>query len=266
MAKKTKPQWWQHNFNEDYLETYVDIITEKNTREQLSFLAKHLPTKKKGARVLDLACGHGRITFGLEKTGLDLTGLDYSSHFIDLAKAEAKQRQSSIKFMQGDMKNLPFTSQFDAIINIYTSFGYFKTEAENIKTLASVHNALKPKGYFLMDLNNVFRTLTHFSAIGGTNKKTGFLTGTESETLSNGIKVTTTYEFDATTMRAHVLDVWKKGSKKFSRTSDIRAYTIPEITKLFAESSLVIKNIWGDFKGGQYRFDSPRVIILAQKK
>lgn len=266
MAKTQKKEWWQHNFNQDYLETYVDIITEKTTREQLSFLSKHLPLKKRNARVLDLACGHGRITFGLEKTGLDLTGLDYSSHFIEIAKTEAKKRQSSIKFLQGDMKNLPFTEQFDAIINIYTSFGYFKTEAENIKTLTSVHNALKPKGYFLIDLNNVFKTLSHFTPLGGTDKKTGFLKATETETLSNGITVKTTYQFDPQEMRAHVFDEWKNGTKKISRTTSIRNYTLPEIQKLFAENGFVIKNIWGDFKGGTYRFDSPRIIMLAQKK
>lgn len=261
----TNKQWWQHNFNADYLKTYVDIITPATTKKQLSFITKKVPLKK-SAKILDLACGHGRISFALDGLGYDVTGLDYSAHFIEIAKAEANKRKAETKFLRGDMRHLPFAGQFDAVINIYTSFGYFESEKENVDVLGSVNKALKPRGFLLMDLNNTLRTITNFAKKGKIDKESGLLVAKEKEKLSNGVVVKTTYKFDAKKMRSYVVDEWKENGTTHQRNTSIRGYTFPEVRGFMEENGFVIKNVWGDFSGSEYRFDSPRIIILAQKK
>ncbi len=80
---KSKKQWWENVFDEKYLDTYVDIVTPEFTAQQISFLLERLRLKE-GAKILDLACGHGRHSIELARRGYKVTGLDFSKHFIEL--------------------------------------------------------------------------------------------------------------------------------------------------------------------------------------
>src|SRR5207245_11450113 len=49
------------------------------------------------------------------------------------------------------MRQVPFEKEFDAVINIWTSFGYLENETEDQIALHQVQKALKPGGLFLLD-------------------------------------------------------------------------------------------------------------------
>jgi len=82
MPGKSKKQWWETIFDEKYLRTYVDIVTPKLTQQQVFFLLKELRLRK-GAEILDLACGYGRHAIALAKRGYHVTGLDFSRQCIE---------------------------------------------------------------------------------------------------------------------------------------------------------------------------------------
>ena len=64
------------------------------------------------------------------------------------------------------MRDIPFEGEFDAIINIFTAFGYFDDDAEDQKVLNAVAKALKPEGQFLIDLINAVRIIRDFRPQG----------------------------------------------------------------------------------------------------
>ena len=263
MATKSKKQWWETLFDEKYLNTYVDTVTPELTKLQITFLLKRLQLKK-GAEILDLACGHGRHAIELAKRGYKVTGLDFSKHFIDIAKKEAEVKGVKVNFVRGDMRNLSFVNKFDAITNMFTSFGYFDDESDNELVLRKISRALKPKGKFLIDINNGMRTLARMSQKGKTDKA-GLLRAAHKEKLSNGLIVTTKDEFDSATMRWSMTRTWKEKGKPKSYRTNVRMFSPPELKNMMERNGLHIEKVWGDFEGAPFGFDARRLVVLARK-
>jgi len=155
-------------FDEDYLYFYRGLTDERSDAEVE--LIRRLVNVRPGADVLDLACGHGRLANRLAAQGYRVTGLDSSRLFLDRARADAESRGVAVEFIEGDMRELPWSGRFDIVINWFTAFGYFPDE-ENRRVLDEVFRALRPGGVFALDLNNTFNLLrryeeTHMRRVG----------------------------------------------------------------------------------------------------
>ena len=89
----------------------------------MSFLA--LPPE---GRILDLACGYGRIAVPLARRGFQVTGLDLSKPLLAIARERAAQAGVTVEWRRADMRDIPseWSGQFDAVISIWNSFGYFR--------------------------------------------------------------------------------------------------------------------------------------------
>lgn len=145
--------WWQTAFGSNYSHLYQNIQSQ-TTPKIVSFLLSILP---KG-RVLDLGCGDGRITKELLKAGYEAIGVDYSADML----AQAGEGP----YVQGDMRELDVSEQFDSVISIFTSFGYFDDREDDKRVVANVYRALKPGGVFVLDLtptksDDEFVTIKH---------------------------------------------------------------------------------------------------------
>lgn len=114
-----------------------------------------------GMRVLDLACGHGRIANRLAARGCRVIGLDSSAVFLDRARSDAAELGVSVEYVIGDMREIPWTDQFDVVVNWGTAFGYFD-DAVNRDVLRQIRQALRPEGQLIMDLNNLFARLRSY--------------------------------------------------------------------------------------------------------
>src|ERR1700677_4697014 len=110
-------------FGDDYLYFYEESIddahSDADTAEILGLL--DLPA---GARLLDAPCGHGRIARRLAAAGYEVTGVDRSAQYLDMARAAAGPGLP-VDYHQGDMRRLPVEGPFDAAICWFTSFGYY---------------------------------------------------------------------------------------------------------------------------------------------
>ncbi|MBI4061637.1 MAG: class I SAM-dependent methyltransferase [Elusimicrobia bacterium] len=104
-----------------------------------------------GARVLDLACGTGRHSIPLARRGAFVVGVDRTASYLKEARRAARGLSNCL-FARGDMRRLPFEGEFDAVINLWTSFGYFAKPSDDLKVLRGAARALKPGGLFLIDL------------------------------------------------------------------------------------------------------------------
>ncbi|MGP4017212.1 SAM-dependent methyltransferase [Saccharopolyspora sp. 5N708] len=148
-------------FNDDYLHFYGELIDARSDGE--TELIWNLLGLEPGTELLDLACGHGRLANRLAARGCQVTGLDYTEVFLEHARADAETRGVQVEYVLGDMRELSWINRFDAVINWFTAFGYFSDE-ENRRVLEQVHNALRPGGKFVLELNNIVNLLPRYQA------------------------------------------------------------------------------------------------------
>src|SRR5262245_54230170 len=112
-------------FDEDYLYFYeATRVTDERSDAETELICRLLDLEP-GMRVLDLACGHGRISNRLAARGFEVTGLDATPMFLDLARRDAQARGVSVEYVEGDMREIPWADRFDRVINWFTAFGYF---------------------------------------------------------------------------------------------------------------------------------------------
>jgi SAM-dependent methyltransferase len=103
-------------------------------------------------RALDLCCGPGRHTVPLARRGFDVTGVDLSRYLLDEARAYAKRSKVAIEFVEQDMRAFVRPGAYDLILNLFTSFGYFATEREDMQTLANMVESLTDEGVLVIDV------------------------------------------------------------------------------------------------------------------
>ena len=120
---------------------------------ETAFLWKALGLKK-GSRVLDIPCGTGRHAVRLARRGASVLGVDITPAYLREAK-RAAGKLKNIRFVRGDLRRIPLRGEFDAAINLWTSFGYFEKPSDDVKTLRGIARALKPGGLFLIDTADI---------------------------------------------------------------------------------------------------------------
>lgn len=117
-----------------------------------------------GARVLDAGCGFGRTAGALARIGVDATGIDISEVVI----AEAERTNPGPRYVVHDLTQpLPEgLGPFDAIVNVYSSFGYGETIQDDLAVLKTWHGALKPGGRVVMELSDLERSIARIGPPG----------------------------------------------------------------------------------------------------
>jgi ubiquinone/menaquinone biosynthesis C-methylase UbiE len=251
---KAKHPWYSEEagfFGKDYFKEYTSALTPEKTKQQVGAVIKLLKMKR-GMKVLDLACGHGRHAIPLAKKGYKMTGLDLNGYFLQEAKKAAKKAKQKIQWIKSDMREIPFENEFDVVVNLFTSFGYLENDAEDQKVLHAVAKALKPKGKFLMNVASR-EWVTH-----------NFVPRVWEE-LSDGSIVVT--ERKLNTVLGRMEDTRtriNKNGKKESFTILCRMYTIPELVRMGKEVDLRFKGAYGE-DGKPHTFDSKRTVVVFQK-
>lgn len=144
-----KPGWPEKFFRPEIF-TPGSIEAESAAPSEVRFVWKALGLKR-GERLLDVACGTGRHALRLARRGADVVGVDATDAYLRVARRGARKLKNA-RFTRADMRFLPFTGEFDAAVNLWTSFGYFETPAEDLEVLRGVARALKPGGRFLIDV------------------------------------------------------------------------------------------------------------------
>ena len=137
-------------------QTYLlsELPSEAETVEEVKFIRDVLELQR-GALVLDLCCGQGRHGQLLANEGMTVIGVDNSRFLLEEARKNARPRGCGIHLVEGDMRRIPLKPLCDAVINLFTSFGFFEEE-ENRKVLSEVAAVLKPGGKFLLDYWNPY--------------------------------------------------------------------------------------------------------------
>ncbi|MFK4302730.1 ubiquinone/menaquinone biosynthesis C-methylase UbiE [Paenibacillus sp. RC254] len=150
-------EWYEQSFGEDYLLVYKHRDFQgayQEVQKMISWLK--LP---QGSSVLDLCCGMGRHSLALADAGYKVTGVDLSG--VLLREAHASDPEGRVSWHQGDMREVPLEESFDAVVNLFTSFGYFEEDAEQLRVLKEIYRLLKPGGRFIIDYLNPAYVAAH---------------------------------------------------------------------------------------------------------
>lgn len=145
-----KKEWFESWFDTSY---YHTLYKHRDYKEAETFMSNlisnlHISTD---SLLLDLACGKGRHSIYLNSLGYNVIGVDLSKNSIKKAKKHENER---LKFEVHDMRN-SFETKFDFILNLFTSFGFFEDDAEDILILQNIKNGLKTNGVAVIDYMNV---------------------------------------------------------------------------------------------------------------
>lgn len=247
-----QPDWPVAFFDDDYLRIYRPTFTPERTAAEVDFIEGLLAVPGNAA-VLDLACGYGRHAIGMARRGYVVTGLDFNPHYLEIAAAEAQAAGVSVTWRVGDMRELPFTSEFAAVYSFFTSFGYFGDD-ENEQVLAGIARALVPGGRFLLDMMNRDWLLTHPQQRTWTQREDGGLFMEE-----------TSLELAASRVVARQLLIDPQGGPQVTKEYYLRAYTCAELTALLRRHGLVVKDVYGGTDRRVYDTEAHRLVLVAER-
>jgi SAM-dependent methyltransferase len=245
-------QWYREFFDDLYLRVYQPLEAPEQVRREVDFIVKALDLPA-GAKVLDLCCGQGRHSLELARRGFQVVGVDLSEALLYAARKRAESEGLSVTFLHCDMREIDFADEFDAVINMFTSFGYLESEAEDEKVLGKVAQSLKSGGKFLLDVVNRDRLVRDFQAREWHAADEGWLVLEER-----------TFDHLSGRMETRWVCVARDGVR-YERLSSVRLYTASELRTMLERAGLKVTNLFGDYDGSTYSWDSQRLIVVACK-
>ncbi len=245
------PPWYAEFYGRDYLQALGPGLTY--TAQEVDFVVSVLGLKS-GDRVLDLCCGQGRHAVLLADQGIDVTGQDQSAEYLQDARAAAEQHGVDLPLVNGDMRTIPFEGHFDAVINMFTSFGYFESEADDRRVLVEISKALKPGGQVLLDLINREWVIANNQPM-------------EWRENDDGTVILERRELNLQTSRNHVTFTFidRDAQRRQSVGHQIRLYTLTEIVQMMAAAGLTFERAYGGFDSEQYTPTTRRMVVIARK-
>lgn len=236
--------WFQEWFGDEYLALYPHR-DEAEAERAVRLIAAGVRGKKI-VRALDLACGAGRHARPLAENWWTV-GLDLSAPLLRVARAADKDGN----YVRADMRTLPFgDSVFGLAVNLFTSFGYFETDAQHRRVLAEVARVVERGGTFVLDFLN-----------------------------SAGIR-TSLIPYDETTIGDKVVEqrreitnagryvqktISVRGTGK-TFVERVRLFSAEELESMLEECGFSVVQKFGDYDGNALQSASPRAILFAERE
>ena len=244
MIEKTPDNWFASWFDTTY---YHLLYKDRNDSEAelfMTHLTNFLNLPENGT-ILDLACGKGRHAKFLNSLAYNVTGVDLSENSINSAK---QFENNSLKFDVHDMRT-PYPKQFDAVFNLFTSFGYFDDDNDNIATIKAIQQSLNDTGFGVIDFMNVDYIIENL--------------------VAEEIKTVETVDFH---IKRFVKDgyIYKeirftdKGTDHFY-TEKVQAISLNDFERYFEQTHINLLAIFGDYKLNSFHSKTSKRLILLFK-
>jgi SAM-dependent methyltransferase len=229
------------------------VFTERRAElawEQVTQIVEMLGLAE-GARVLDLPCGNGRHSLALAERGFEVTGVDRTERYIETARSEAAKRGLQAKFLTGDMRDFREPGQYDAVLNLFGSFGYFEDPADDLKVLKNTFASLRPGGQVLIETAGKEIVARDFQArdwaeVGDALLLMDRAVGGHWERIESRYIVI-------------------RGGERFEHQVSIRSYSAAELSSLFLSAGFKDVRIYGSLEGIAYNQNAQRLVATGRK-
>ncbi|HLS12145.1 MAG TPA: class I SAM-dependent methyltransferase [Flavobacteriaceae bacterium] len=243
MQKDEKP-WYASWFDTPFYHILYQDRDEKEAALLINHLLTHLELSPP-AKILDLACGKGRHSRYLNHLGYDVVGLDLSQQSIDYAK---QYENDSLHFEVHD-KLIPYPKKFDAVFNLFTSFGYFEDPKDNIRVIENIKSSLKPNGYGVIDFMNAY-------------KEQGSLVAEEVKTVDGITFLLNRYLKDGVIFK----DIrFEFAGESYHFTERVSALQLEDFKAYFDKAGVTLVDVFGDFKLAPFDRETSKRLMLIFK-
>lgn len=236
--------WFTLWFNTPY---YHILYKDRNDADAQFFMRNiteflQLP---KTSHIVDLPCGKGRHSVYLNSLDYKVTGGDLSKNSIEFAK---QFETETLNFEVWDMRK-PYQHKYNAIFNLFTSFGYFSDDKEDIVVLQNMKNGLQKDGVLVLDFLNV--------------KKVKANLVTQEIKSVDGIDFHIRREINNGFILKHIN--FSADGKKHSFTERVKFLDVDKMRLYFEQVGLKIIHIFGDYSLSSFdETSSDRLILVAK--
>jgi len=247
----SRREWFTQFFDASYVAALREEKPLRQTRLEVEFVLRSLRPPE-GARILDLPCGYGRHAALLARRGFRMVGVDLSPAML----AEARRRFAEgprLRFRRDDMRRIEFREEFDAVINLYTSFGYF-TPTQNVTALRRMARALRPGGRLLVDHRDP-------AYDAGLPRRLWYRSGRKRFVLEER-------HFDRDTKITNSTQLIVTAGQRWvaQKTLRFQEFSLPQWRRMLHRVGLTFLRAYSGYDGRPYRAGSTgRLIVMAEK-
>ncbi|MCY7411019.1 MAG: methyltransferase domain-containing protein [Chitinophagales bacterium] len=246
MVPQQKQEWFETWFDSPYYHLLYQNRNENEADQFVESLLSHLKLATE-SNVLDVACGTGRYSQSFAAHDFYVLGIDLSKKNILQASCNESEH---LTFFRHDMRESFYVNYFDAAFNLFTSFGYFNNEKDNLKAIRALSNSLKIGGKLVIDFFNSKKVIAEIIQ--------------EQQVFREGIQFTIKKFLEENVIVKKILII--DGEKEFEFEERVQALQLQDFERYFTANNLQVKNIFGDYQ--LHSFDplkSERMILIAEK-
>ncbi|MEA2682391.1 MAG: hypothetical protein QOK05_719 [Chloroflexota bacterium] len=207
-----------------------------------------------GGAVLDLCCGIGRHSLEFARHGYAVTGVDLNRGYLDRSRAQAEAEGLNLELVESDAREFVRPRAFDLAVNLYTSFGYFDSLADDQRLLQNMRESLRPGGALVIE------TMGKETVARQMKGRSWFMSGEDQQ--------------DVVLVDNRVIGAWervelswtliKPDGRRAEAKLNIRLYSAVEMASLLRECGFVTTTVYGDLQGRPYDQDAALLVVVAR--
>ena len=241
--------WYQTWFNEDYLDVYGHRDAAEAKRAVA--LAERELGLSPGDRVLDLCCGNARHSVELAGRGFAVVALDLSSALLRSGAKKARDEGVKVVFIRADARHIAVHGVFAAVVNFFTSFGYFDRDEDDALMLDSIARVLRKRGGFLIDYFNAEHLRENLVP--------------ESVWRVGSTRVSEERGIDPVNRRVNKTITIERDGVEKRYVESVRLYSEGELRNMLESCGLRVSKTFGDYDGSSVDIARPRLILVGEK-
>jgi len=243
--------WFKEWFDSPLYEKLY-AYRNKNEANKLADLIEQEIPPGQFPNILDLGCGRGRHSITLAERGYYVTGIDLSEDVIAKAKQIAGEKNlGNLHFEVGDMRR-PLDRTFHAVLNLFTTFGYFLRDNENARVVQSVGQMLNKNGVFILDYLNAYKVKKDLV--------------TEQQEDYQDMKVHIQREIRGNMVYKHIRFTGQNLNKPIEYHERVKLYERDWFENTFSTCNFRLEKCYGSYEGVEFKKEeSPRLLMIARK-
>ncbi len=240
--------WYHDWFNHEAYEL-VYRHRDDQEAERVVALIEQVVHPEPACTILDVGCGRGRHARALARRGYRVTGIDVAERALQLARERTEAEGLKVQFVLHDMRQPFCTGCFDGVVNLFTAFGFFEEEADHLRALQAMAQALRSGGWLVQDFFNA-------------DYLARYLVPSDHFTC-DGIEITQERWLENGRVNKRIRLRHKETETVFCES--VRLLRLEDFRRLYVQAGLEIQDILGDYEGRPFTPESPRLILYARK-
>jgi len=238
--------WFEAWFDTPY---YHLLYKNRNFKEAVFFIDNLIDylAPPKDAFLLDACCGKGRHALYMNQLGFTVDAFDLSANNI----AHAKQYENDkLHFFENDIRQPLNQHKYNIVFNLFTSFGYFDCEEDNIQAIKALSDSLKQDGVLVIDFLNAQKAIE--TMVSKEDKKVDDLTFKIKRKFKDGFIVKQIS--------------FEDNGRKFRFEEKVKALYQKDFINYFNLAGLKLIKVAGDYQLNDFDIHtSDRLILFAKK-